>query len=163
MRRIQLGLLAGSMCALLCVAVAGCGVVDRDDEPLTKKKGKAGAGPSIGPVAALKPVPGKYEGVITGVVKWDGAKPNLEAMTKQLRDSMKSDPDYCLTGKKPGDSVAVPIAACRHISAGSCAPSRSRGADLRRRARRCPRSNRTKTRRSAPATASTSRCTARSR
>jgi hypothetical protein len=109
MRRVQLGLVAGSLCALVCVFLTGCGVVDRDDEPLAKKKDKGrGPGASIGPRAALKPVAGKYEGVISGVVKWEGKKPDLEALTAKLRGSMKSDPDYCLTGKKPGDTIAGP-------------------------------------------------------
>src|SRR5262245_34973106 len=105
MRRIHIGFLAAVLSASACAFLVGCGgMVDKDDEPLPSRgKGKGKAAPIQ--TIVLKPVQGKYEGKITGSVKWAGAKPELEAMTNKLKAGMLNDRDYCLTGKKPGESA----------------------------------------------------------
>jgi hypothetical protein len=103
MKRIHLGLAAGSIAALAaCLFVAGCGTPSDniDDEPLPRKRGSSGATSKVSaPVETLKMVKGDPKGVIKGTVKWEGAEPNLEDMTARLRNGMVNDKGYCLSGK----------------------------------------------------------------
>jgi hypothetical protein len=84
---------------LVSLTLAGCGG-KKDDDDIPPRKGKVtGTGP--GPAKAkLKPVAGKYEGVIKGKVVWAGAKPNFDDLTTKLRAAIQKDRDYCLSGKE---------------------------------------------------------------
>lgn len=100
MRLMRLGVLAGSLAALSALALTGCGVVDRDVEPLPKARKKGGPKADDGGAAKLDPV-GKaddYVGVIKGKVVWEGPTPDFKALTAAFQDKMASSQDrgYCL-------------------------------------------------------------------
>ncbi len=109
MRRLSLGLTAGVlMMALGSLVLVGCGgPVDQETDQVVRggKKKKGGVSASVGGAAA-KELPVKkedYKGVISGQVKWEGGKPDFDALTQKLQAGMSNDRDYCLTGKK-GDT-----------------------------------------------------------
>src|SRR5882724_6285832 len=103
MRHVRLGVLAGSLAAAICLTLTGCGVIDRDVEPLPTKRGPKGkpASKDGGPVGAkLDPV-GRaedYVGVIKGKVEWQDAMPDLGGLTRAFQGKMSTSQDqgYCL-------------------------------------------------------------------
>jgi hypothetical protein len=102
MRRVQLGVLAGSLSAAVALVLVGCGVTDRPDEPLSRPKKGGAAGKAVVAAAKLDPVKGDYKGVIKGRVVWQGAEPDLGEATAKLRDTIgkNNDAAYCMQGKE---------------------------------------------------------------
>jgi hypothetical protein len=100
MRPVQLGVLAGSLAAAVCLFVAGCGVVDRDEEPISRNKKKGGGSQFKIETVKLDPVKGDYKGVIKGKVVWQGAEPDLADATANLQKTISGNADarYCLSG-----------------------------------------------------------------
>jgi hypothetical protein len=100
MRPVQLSVLAGSLAAVACLFVAGCGVVDRDEEPLAKRGKNKGGGPFKVETVKLDPVKGDYKGVIKGKVVWQGAEPDMKGATESLRKtiSVNATGAFCLKG-----------------------------------------------------------------
>jgi hypothetical protein len=86
--------------AIFFTVVLGCGTrVEDDNEPIVPKKSRSGgtdAGKST--LVALKGT--SYDGVLRGTIRWVGDKPDFDALTKELIDSIKQDRDYCLKGKE---------------------------------------------------------------
>jgi hypothetical protein len=112
MRRFLFGLAASVFTAALCgLALTGCGgPKDEDDEPLARKGGKGKSSAVSVQVETLKPLPvaqDKYAGTITGMVKWNGAKPDFDKMTADFHAGIIKDKDYCLAGKIGGQTVPI--------------------------------------------------------
>jgi hypothetical protein len=104
MKRFHFGLMAAT-CSFLALSLllTGCGKKKGDedeDEELPRKSKTTSTGG--GPKASNKePVKATEYGTITGRVSWVGDKPNMEALTTQLREAIAKKADdskYCLMG-----------------------------------------------------------------
>jgi hypothetical protein len=96
MRRLQLGVLASAVPALLvCLALVGCG--GKEEKGTENKPGDSGKpkGTSAGLTKAIE----AGTGTLKGKVELDGAKPDISALTKDLLEQINKKADdakYCL-------------------------------------------------------------------
>jgi len=100
MRRFHLRVLALALPAFaLSLFLLGCGATKEKDEesdddtpPVKAAAGSKATGKERVPIKATEFVP------LTGAIKLEGNRPDTTALTNALREGMKQDRDYCLSG-----------------------------------------------------------------